>query len=64
MVAEMLKSLSNKNNTLIIITHYFKILEYIDVDTVYVMKEGKIIQEGGKDLAKKISETGFENILK
>jgi Fe-S cluster assembly ATPase SufC len=39
----MLKELSNENNSLIIITHYFKILEFIDVDKVYVMKDGDII---------------------
>jgi len=41
----MLKELSNENNSLIIITHYFKILEFIDVDKVYVMKEGNIVKE-------------------
>jgi Fe-S cluster assembly ATP-binding protein len=37
-VAEMLQQLSSPENCLIIITHYFKILEYIDVDKVYVMR--------------------------
>jgi Fe-S cluster assembly ATPase SufC len=41
----MLKELSNENNTMIIITHYFKILEYIEVDKVYVMKDGSIVKE-------------------
>jgi Fe-S cluster assembly ATPase SufC len=41
----MLKEISNETNTLIIITHYFKILDYIDVDKVYVMKDGKILKE-------------------
>ena len=61
-VAELLKDLSNENNTLIIITHYFKILEYIDVDTVYVMKDGEVKATGDKALAKEISESGFSNI--
>lgn len=61
-VAQMLQELSNENNSLIIITHYFKILEYIDVDQVYVMKNGEIIQQGGHDLAVKISQEGFENL--
>ncbi len=59
-IAEMLKELSNENNSLIIITHYFKILEYIDVDKVYVMKDGNIVKQWWASLAKEISEKGFK----
>ncbi|MFK7780176.1 MAG: Fe-S cluster assembly ATPase SufC [Candidatus Gracilibacteria bacterium] len=61
-VAELLKQLSGENNTLIIITHYFKILDYIHVDKVYVMKDGKIVKKGGMSLAKKISINGFKDL--
>ena len=61
-VAELLKELSNESNTLIIITHYFKILEYIDVDTVYVMKDGEVKATWDATLAKQISESGFSEI--
>ena len=61
-VAEMLKNLSNNKNSLIIITHYFKILEYINVDTVYIIKDGNIIQEWDHSLAIKISKNGFESL--
>ena len=61
-IAEMLKKLSNENNSLIIITHYFKILEFIDVDKVYVMKDGNIVKEWDSSLAKEISESGFSNL--
>jgi len=61
-IAGMLKELSNENNSLIIITHYFKILEFINVDKVYVMKEGNIVKEGDSNLAKEISENGFANL--
>ena len=61
-IAGMLKELSNENNSLIIITHYFKILEFIDVDKVYVMKEGNIVKEWDSNLARVISENGFANL--
>lgn len=61
-IALMLQQLSSENNSLIIITHYFKILDYINVDEVYVMKNGEIIKKWWSDLAKIISEEGFENI--
>lgn len=58
-VATMLQSLSSTENSIIIITHYFTILEYIDVDRVFVMKEGKVVKEWGKELAEEIKEKGF-----
>jgi Fe-S cluster assembly ATP-binding protein len=45
-VATMLQSLSSPENSIIIITHYFTILDYIDVDTVFVMKAGQVVKEG------------------
>lgn len=59
-VATMLKNLSSEKNSIIIITHYFKILDYIDVDEVFVMKNGEIIKSWDKELAKYISENWFE----
>lgn len=58
-VATMLQSLSSSENSIIIITHYFTILDYIDVDEVFVMKGWKVVKQGGKELAKEISESGF-----
>lgn len=61
-VASMLSELSNENNCIIIITHYFTILDYIDVDEVIVMKKWEIVERGGKDLATRISQSGFEDL--
>lgn len=61
-VCNLLKSLDNSENTFIIITHYFKILEYLDIDKVYVMKGWKIYKEWKKDLIEFIKENGYENL--
>jgi len=61
-VATMLGSLSSEKNSIIIITHYFTILDYIDVDKVFVMKDGEIVKEWGKELAEEIKEKGFGEI--
>ncbi len=53
-IAEMLKQLSNENNTFIIITHYFSILDYIDVDTVYVLNNWLVDKEWWKELIENI----------
>ena len=61
-VATMLQSLSSPENSIIIITHYFTILEYIDVDRVFVMQDGNVVKEWWKELAKEISENGFGEV--
>ena len=61
-IAQMLKELSNENNTLIIITHYFKILDYIEVDKVYVMKDWSIVKEWWSELIEEIKEKGFNDL--
>jgi Fe-S cluster assembly ATP-binding protein len=61
-VSELLQSISSNENSLIIITHYFKILDYINVDKVYVMKDGELKKQWGPELAKEISESGFSEI--
>ena len=45
--------------SIMMITHNNKILEYVKPDKVIVLKEGKIIREGGYDIAKKIHESGY-----
>jgi Fe-S cluster assembly ATP-binding protein len=42
----LLKNVSTKENSLIIITHHFKILDYIDVDRVYILGDGRIVKKG------------------
>ncbi len=59
-VATLMKELNNQNNTFIVITHYFSILDYIPVDHVYVLENGKITQEGDVSVAMSIKEKWFE----
>lgn len=59
-VCELLQSINSENNTLIIITHYFKILEYIDVDRVVVLENGNISREWGNELIEEIKQNWFE----
>ena len=61
-VSELLKSISATENCLIIITHHFKILDYVDVDKVYVLKDGTVWKEWWKELVEGISERGFDNV--
>jgi Fe-S cluster assembly ATP-binding protein len=58
-VAEGVKQFANEENGIIIITHYNKLLDYIQPDYVHILKEGKIVQTGDISLAKAIDEEGF-----
>jgi len=46
----------------LIITHYTRILRYIQPDEVHVMFEGKIVKSGGPELADELEEHGYENL--
>jgi Fe-S cluster assembly ATP-binding protein len=45
-VAELIKKTNTKENTFIIITHYFTILDHIPIDEVHVLEDGKIKESG------------------
>ena len=61
-VCKLLKNLDSENNTFIIITHYFKILDYLEIDKVYVMKNGEIFKKWWKELVEYIKENWYEDL--
>jgi len=62
-VAESVNKLRNKNNAIVMITHYNRILNYIVPDYVHVLFNGKIVHSGGKELALQIEERGYDWLL-
>ncbi len=52
--------LSNKDNAIILVTHYQRMLNYIVPDFVHVMQSGRIIETGGKDLALDLEAYGYD----
>lgn len=60
-IAKTIKSIK-KGKTIIIITHYHRILRYLTPDRVLVLKEGKLVDEGDARLAKKIDKEGYKII--
>lgn len=58
-VAAMIQELNTADNTFVIITHYFTILDYVPVDQVYVLESGKVVKEGDINVALEIKEKGF-----
>ena len=50
----------NENKSIILITHYQRLLDYINPTYVHVMQNGKIIKTGSADLAKELENKGYE----
>jgi Fe-S cluster assembly ATP-binding protein len=61
-VSRGVEKFRNENNSLLIITHNSKILEYLKVDYVHVLVDGRIVRSGGSDLIDEINVSGFEQI--
>jgi Fe-S cluster assembly ATP-binding protein len=59
-VANGVNKLRTKDNAVIVITHYQRLLDYIVPDFVHVLQEGKIVKSGSKDLALELEEKGYD----
>lgn len=59
-VANGVNKLRSKENAIIVITHYQRLLEYIVPDFVHVLFDGKIVKSGTKDLAIELEEKGYD----
>ena len=61
-VAKGVNDLRSPEKAAIIVTHYQKLLEYVVPDVVHVLKEGRIVRTGGRELVDIIEREGFEKI--
>ncbi|MGB0563074.1 MAG: Fe-S cluster assembly ATPase SufC [Spirulinaceae cyanobacterium] len=59
-VANGVNQLTTEENAIVMITHYQRLLNYIQPDFVHVMQAGKIITSGGKELALELEERGYD----
>ena len=61
-VAEGVNALRTPQTAAIVITHYQRLLDYIVPDVVHVLKEGRIVLTGGRELVDRIERDGYESI--
>jgi Fe-S cluster assembly ATP-binding protein len=59
-VAEGVDRLRSGENAIILVTHYQRLLNYIEPDYVHVLANGRIVKEGGKELALELEEKGYD----
>jgi len=59
-VANGVNKLRSKDNAVLVITHYQRLLDYITPDYVHVLYKGKIVKSGGPELAHELEERGYD----
>jgi Fe-S cluster assembly ATP-binding protein len=58
-VASGVNQLRSAERSMIVVTHYQRLLNYIVPDFLHVLVEGRIVRSGGKDLALELEEKGY-----
>jgi Fe-S cluster assembly ATP-binding protein len=59
-VAQGVNTLRNPERAIVLVTHYQRLLDYIEPDYVHVLSEGKIVRSGDKSLALELEERGYD----
>jgi Fe-S cluster assembly ATP-binding protein len=59
-VTHGVNKLSNTDNAIVLVTHYQRMLNYIVPDFVHVMRTGRIVKTGGKELALDLEMRGYD----
>ena len=63
LVAEGVNALRSPERAMLVITHYQRLLDYIVPDRIHVLAKGRIVAEGGKELALELEAKGYEHIV-
>ncbi len=58
-MADGVNALRGPERSMLVITHYQRLLEYIVPDRVHVLAQGRIAKSGGKELALELEEKGY-----
>jgi Fe-S cluster assembly ATP-binding protein len=61
-VANGVNKVHNKENAVLVVTHYQRLLDYIVPDFVHVLYNGRIVRSGSKELALELEERGYDFI--
>ncbi|MDH5655349.1 MAG: Fe-S cluster assembly ATPase SufC [Spirochaetia bacterium] len=63
-IASGIEGLREENRSMLVITHYQRILDYLTLDKVHVFMDGKIQTSGGKELVEKLEKDGYDWVMK
>ena len=59
-VAHGVNTLRSEKHSVLVITHYQRLLKYLVPDYVHVLADGRIVKSGGKELAEELEQKGYE----
>ncbi|HME82901.1 MAG TPA: Fe-S cluster assembly ATPase SufC [Candidatus Eremiobacteraceae bacterium] len=63
-IAQGIEAQRSPEHSILLITHYQRILNYVKPDKVHVLVKGRIVKEGGPELAQELERTGYDPIIK
>ncbi|MFW6336161.1 MAG: Fe-S cluster assembly ATPase SufC, partial [Phycisphaeraceae bacterium] len=58
-VADGINAMRSEDRGMVLVTHYQRLLSYVEPDIVHVMVAGRIVKSGGKELALELEERGY-----
>jgi Fe-S cluster assembly ATP-binding protein len=59
-ISKGIKTFMTEEKAIVLITHYQRLLDYVQPDFIHVMQNGKIIKTGTAELAKELEQKGYE----
>ncbi len=59
-VAKGINAMRSPERAIVLVTHYQRLLDYVEPDFVHVLSEGKIVRSGDKTLALQLEEKGYD----
>ena len=62
-VADGVNNMRSPDRSFVIVTHYQRLLRYVQPDVVHVLVDGKIVETGGASLAEKVEQNGYRDYL-
>ncbi len=63
-ICEAISAAKTPEQSLLMVTHYERMLKYLKPDYIHIMMDGKIVLSGGKELAAKLEEEGYDYVRK
>jgi Fe-S cluster assembly ATP-binding protein len=63
LVAEGVNKLRSPDRSFLVITHYQRLLDYIQPDVIHILSGGKIVLSGDKSLALQLEENGYDAVI-
>lgn len=63
-IAQAIKNFKTPAKTILLITHYDKLLKYLQPDFVHIMIDGRIVRSGGRDLVAELEQKGYKSFTK